>query len=484
MSVINDFWNDAHKNHYVGFYARKTGTNTVSDQAGKVITLSDATGYAAKAVPGNVGDVVRVTGVPTMENYGMRFRCDSVTTTTGYPPVSSVNPLVSPQSGPSIALTATASVAAGYAFNLYAITPAADSQVASGKATTNSGSATSMYVQSANGGTYGNERAWMKFDLSGIPAGATISNAVLNIYCFGTAGDSMPAALCGGTSDTWTETGITWNTQPAFGSALQTQTLSSTSANNWLNWDVTGFTQTKFGGNKLVSLVIKPVTEDSTDATSPGYKFDAKEYNSGSNAPYLTVTTPATNNTVTIASVRFFYRYSVDNSTWGSWLDTGLAATTAPYTTSFTYPNGDGYYQFYSVATDSLGTVEIPPATADASVRKGSSYAAWAAAHAPGQSADQDCDNDGIPNGIHYFMGTTGSSGTAHPGVANGAVTWPKSPLFIGTYVVEVSSDLVHWNPADQDYPNFIVDDGTSVVFTLPPASGKLFTRLRVTPAP
>ena len=370
MTAINDFWNDAHKNHYVRFYARKTGANTVSDQAGKVIPLSDATGYAAKAVPGNVGDVVRVTGVPTMENYAMRFRCDSVTTTAGFPPVSSVDPLPSPQSGPSVALTATVSVAPGYGFNIYSIMPAADSQVASGKPTTNSGSATGMYVQSANGGTYGNERAWMKFDLSGIPAGATISGATLNTYCFGVAGASMPAALCGGTSDTWTETGITWNTQPAFDSALQTQTLSASSANNWLAWDVTDFTQTKFGGNKLVSLVIKPVTENSADATSPSYRFDAKEYSGGSNAPYLTVTTPATGNTVTIASVEFFYRYSADNSTWGAWTSVGAAATAAPYNASFNYPNGNGFYQFYSVATDSHGTVETSPWVADATIQK------------------------------------------------------------------------------------------------------------------
>ena len=487
MASINDFLNDAHKNHYVRFYARKTGASTVSDQTGKVFTLSDATGYAAKAVPGNVGDVVRVTGVPTMENYGMRFRCDNVATTTGFPPVSSVDALVSPQSGSAVVLTATAAVSPGYGFNVYTIASAADSQVASGKPTTNSGSATSMYVQSANGGTYGNERAWMKFDLSGIPSGATIGGAMLNIYCFGAAGASMPATLCGGTSDNWTETGITWNTQPAFGSALQTQTLGSSSANTWLNWDVTGFAQTKFGDNKLVSLVIKPDTENSADATSPSYRFDAKEYSGGSNAPYLTVITPATNNSVTVASVEFFYRYSADNSTWGPWTSVGAAATSAPYTANFTYPNGDGYYQFYSVATDSLGTVETPPASADAAISKitpVNTYDAWAAVNAPGQSADQNNNGDGVPNGVKYFMGVPGSSPVANPGIVNGAITWPKSALFTGIYVVEVSSDLANWEPANTHYADKLVDNGTSVVFTLPSAASNLFVRLRVVPTP
>ncbi|MCX6867594.1 MAG: Ig-like domain-containing protein, partial [Verrucomicrobia bacterium] len=113
-----------------------------------------------------------------------------------------------------------------------------------------------------------------------------------------------------------------------------------------------------------------------------------------------------------------------------------------------------------------------------------SSYAAWTAANASGQDADQDTNHTGVPNGIRYFMGATGSSPVANPGIVNGAVTWPKSQLFLGTYVIEVSSDLAAWEPATTDYASYITDNGTSVVFTLPLVPGKIFTRLRVTPAP
>jgi hypothetical protein len=110
------------------------------------------------------------------------------------------------------------------------------------------------------------------------------------------------------------------------------------------------------------------------------------------------------------------------------------------------------------------------------------SYTVWAAANASGQDVDQDTNHTGVPNGIRYFMGATGSSLVANPGIVNGAITWPKSPAFMGTYRVEVSSDLATWEPATTNYASYITDNGTSVVFTLPPVPGKLFTRLRVTP--
>lgn len=80
----------------------------------------------------------------------------------------------------------------------------------------------------------------------------------------------------------------------------------------------------------------------------------------------LVVTTQATASSV--ASVKFFYRYSSDNISWGAWTQTGAAATTVPYSESFSFSNGAGYYEFYSVASDNLGTTEATPAFAQASV--------------------------------------------------------------------------------------------------------------------
>jgi len=354
MTSIGAFWNDSFKNHYVQFLAKKTGASSASDQNGQTISVMDATGYVAKTLPGNLGDTLLITGVPTMESYAMRFRCDkAVITSSALPTVSAVSshldPVAPATTSGLLTLSATAAVNTG----TYLLPPVADAQVASGNAGTNYGTGTNLYLQSSATG-YGNERAWLKFDLTGIPSGSIISGAALQLWDFKSTGAALNAAVHGGTDDSWTETGIKWNNQPAFGgTALDTQTLAAGQATLWYNWDVTSFVVGKMAGNKLVSLLVKPAAENSTDLVPPSYGFDAKEY--GSNAPVLKVTTQATGNTV--KNVQFFYRYSSDNATWGSWT-LANTATTAPYTASFSFTEGTGYYEFCSQATDTGNNTE------------------------------------------------------------------------------------------------------------------------------
>jgi fibronectin-binding autotransporter adhesin len=115
-----------------------------------------------------------------------------------------------------------------------------------------------------------------------------------------------------------------------------------------------------------------------------------------------------------------------------------------------------------------------------------SGYALWASNnHLAGQSAGEDYNNDGVKNGVAYFMGADGTSFTANPGVVDVAgvktVTWPMSATFSGTYHVQTSTDLVIWAN---------VTDGVStattgyLIYTLPTSSDKIFVRLEVTPAP
>jgi len=366
FSSINGFWNQVYKNHYVKFVARKSGTSAVTDNNGTTITIQDVTGYATKTLPGNTGDYLVITGVPTSESYGLRFRCDSVTAaaTPYFPPNSQVNPLASSQTSSPLTLTATANVAPGSGQNYYSLEPVADAQVESGVPGSNFNT-NNLYIQSANGGSYGNERAWLRFDLSSLPAGSTITSATLNMSCWKATGASLSAEVHGGNDDTWGETTITWNNQPTFGSVLDTQTLASGVTNLYYSWDATAFAQSKLAGNKLVSLLVKPVTENSTDSTSPSYGFDSKEYTS--NHPYLQVTTPSTGTPITVIQVQFFYRYSADSTTWTDW-SVFQTVNAAPWNASFSYPNGDGQYEFYSVATDSNGTVEPAPPYADTAV--------------------------------------------------------------------------------------------------------------------
>ncbi len=112
-------------------------------------------------------------------------------------------------------------------------------------------------------------------------------------------------------------------------------------------------------------------------------------------------------------------------------------------------------------------------------------FATWASANAPGQTVSQDHDNDGVENGVEYFMGLSGSGFTANPGVVGNTVTWTKGGSYTGTYlnqfVVQTSPDLTTWtNAAAGTGANQVNIVGNNVTYTLPSAAGKTFVRLKV----
>ena len=106
-----------------------------------------------------------------------------------------------------------------------------------------------------------------------------------------------------------------------------------------------------------------------------------------------------------------------------------------------------------------------------------SGYATWASANAGGQTADLDFDNDGVANGVEYFMGETGISFTANPAIVGGKITWPKDTSAVATYIVQTSGDLVNWSPATTG----VVDTGSTVEYTIPAGDPKRFARIMIT---
>jgi hypothetical protein len=132
---------------------------------------------------------------------------------------------------------------------------------------------------------------------------------------------------------------------------------------------------------------------------------------------------------------------------------------------------GPGTYRAADGFVTGTGTVVVPGA--------GTTYDSWKAAHAGGQTAGEDFDNDGVSNGVEYFMNAPDGF-TANPGVVAGKVTWPHvNP--VASFVVQVSDNLTNWvaaDPADID----TTTDPTKVVYTLPTGAAKKFCRLFVTP--
>jgi autotransporter-associated beta strand protein len=119
-------------------------------------------------------------------------------------------------------------------------------------------------------------------------------------------------------------------------------------------------------------------------------------------------------------------------------------------------------------------------------------YSSWASVNGAGANLNDDHDNDGVDNGVEYFLGgpngnTTGF--TPLPAVTNTggvlSVTWTKAGDYAGTYgnhfVVETSDNLGGtW--ISEASPGNVAISGNNVTYTFPsPLATKRFARLKVT---
>lgn len=146
----------------------------------------------------------------------------------------------------------------------------ADSQVVANATSTNYGTKTYLTLDNTPV-----TRAYVRFNVSGLN-GAKITSAKLKVY-------SLYASSSGFTvykanSSSWTETGITYNNAPGFGSALRS--TSTFKANVWLTLDLTG----SVTGEGQVTYVL-------TTPGSDAFTLASRERSSGAYAPQLIITT-------------------------------------------------------------------------------------------------------------------------------------------------------------------------------------------------
>ena len=189
----------------------------------------------------------------------------------------------------------------------------------------------------------------------------------------------------------------------------------------------------------------------------------------------------------------------------------GLAGVTVSDGTRSAATAIDGTYSIASVpdnasytVTASLGGYTFAPSSVSVTVKgvnvtgnhytatvSGTTYAGWAAAQIPPVSGGEngDSNNDGVQNGIAYFMDDAGL--ITHPGITGNTVTWLNGGNIPSTeygadkqFVVQTSPDLLNWTPVDIGDPK-LANTANSVSYTLlPPEPGedKLFVRLVVMP--
>jgi len=79
----------------------------------------------------------------------------------------------------------------------------------------------------------------------------------------------------------------------------------------------------------------------------------------------IAVSATATDSQSGVISVTLWYRYSTDNSTWTPWIEFGTDGEFG-WGWYFTFPEGEGHYEFISQAMDLAGNVELMHGSADA----------------------------------------------------------------------------------------------------------------------
>ena len=119
----------------------------------------------------------------------------------------------------------------------------------------------------------------------------------------------------------------------------------------------------------------------------------------------------------------------------------------------------------------------------------GATFESWQTANNTTGAFDSDHDNDGVPDGIEYFIGgnsnTTGH--TPMPGVENGigalSVTWTRSsnyPGIYGTHFRVESSDTLTGTWTPETVGGNVTVTGNNITYTFPSGGARRFVRLKV----
>ncbi len=207
--------------------------------------------------------------------------------TSGIDNVTVITPPPSPTPSPSVTPTAIPSPTSP----VEVLLSVADSYVNQNAANTNYGTATTMEVRSTSGGTPDrNRRSFVQFDVSSIPAGATIQSATVRLY-METAPSGSRSYDINRVTASWIESGaggITWNNQPAVAGSPTDTIATGTAAGVWLEWDVTCDVQGYVSGtHSNYGWRVKDQTESS--ATDYRSVFRTREYTGTTYDPQLVV---------------------------------------------------------------------------------------------------------------------------------------------------------------------------------------------------
>ena len=247
--------------------------------------------------------------------------------------------------------------------NVNQLSPSADSWVDFKTPDTNYGNDIEIHVKADKQ----TRRSYLKFDLSALPAGTTVTSAKLYLYCTAGTPTLLPVDVHE-TNDSWSEDTLTWNNAPAVG-AFVTSNTTVDGVGKYYSWDITSYTQSQFGGDKILSVVVKfPLDDPYQNNPNVHRDFASKEETDPNKHPYLetTYTGPAPLSvSISPTSVAMNLGQHVtftSNVSGGTppysyqWYlnDTAVPGASA---SSWTFtPISVGFYMIYLNVTDNVGT--------------------------------------------------------------------------------------------------------------------------------
>jgi hypothetical protein len=178
----------------------------------------------------------------------------------------------------------TASVTVSSGSTTTTLSATADAYVRDGtNAATNFGTDVTLAVKNATGIAVGNSRrSFLKFSISGITG--TITSAKLRVFGSNASGVANTDSAYSVTDNSWTETGITWNNQPAL-VTKQGASVAITTTAKYYDFDVTTFVKAQKAA--AITTVSLGLSQDTPNNVA-GDIFNSRQ--ATSNLPQLVVT--------------------------------------------------------------------------------------------------------------------------------------------------------------------------------------------------
>lgn len=243
------------------------------------------------------------------------------------------------------------------------LAPTEDSDIDSSFASNNYGSSTGLSALYYDFFNTRHIQTWLKFDISSIPPGATVTSAVLTLTLAYTRVNTN-IGVYSVSSNSWSESSITWNNAPRSSVSSSYNALNYvTNSTSSYGWDVSSIISSSLGGASM-SLVVQPTASQSQNIN--GWTvFYSKEGGGSSARPTLTITYSYVSASVSISPTSIQYggsativgstdpvqtggtmtlQYSVDQANWNN-----IASQTGGTYTYDWRPTSTGTYYVRSV---------------------------------------------------------------------------------------------------------------------------------------